>query len=70
MEIHPWDYLIVAASSERRAKACEAQLNVRRMPGLLSDIQEVIIVPDPGSKRVGSGGSAFYCLTEVLGQRR
>jgi len=69
MGIHPWDYLIVTASNERQAKAYEAQLSVRRKPGLLSDIQEVIVVPDPGSKRVGSGGSTLYCLMEVLGRR-
>ncbi len=46
--IHPWDYPIVTASNERQANAYEAQLSVRRKPGLLSDIQEVIVVPDPG----------------------
>ena len=54
--IHPWDYLIVTASNERQAKAYEAQLSVRRKLGLLRDIQEVIVAPDPGSKPVGSGG--------------
>jgi fucokinase len=64
--IRPWDYLIVTASHERQARAYEAQLCVRRSFGLLSDVREVLVVPDPGGKRIGSGGSTLYCLMEVL----
>jgi len=61
-----WDYLIVTASNEAQAKAYESQLAVRRELGLLSDVREAVVVPDPGGRRVGSGGSTLYCLMEVL----
>jgi len=64
-----WDYLIVTASNEAQAKAYESQLAVRRELGLLSDVREAIVVPDPGGRRVGSGGSTLYCLMEVLRRR-
>jgi fucokinase len=65
----PWDYLIVTASNERQAQAYQAQLDLRRELGLLSDIREVLVVPDPGGRRIGSGGSTLYCLMEVLSRR-
>lgn len=64
-----WDILIVTASNERQAEAYEAQLNLRRELGLLSDVREAIVVADPGGKRIGSGGSTLYCLMEVLHRR-
>ncbi len=67
--IRSWDYLIVTASNARQAQAYETQLSVRRELGLLGDVREVIVVPDPGGKRVGSGGSTLFCLLEVLRRR-
>jgi len=64
-----WDYLIVTASNALQAEAYESQLSVRRGLGLLSDVCEVIVVPDPGGRRIGSGGSTLYCLMEVLWRR-
>ncbi len=64
-----WDYLIVTASNEAQAGAYESQLTVRRQLGLLSSIGEAIVVPDPGGKRIGSGGSTLCCLMEVLRRR-
>ncbi|MBN1362676.1 MAG: hypothetical protein JW993_18910 [Sedimentisphaerales bacterium] len=64
-----WDYLIVTASNEAQAKAYESQLAVRREMGLLGDIREAIVVPDPDGRRVGSGGSTLCCLMEVLHRR-
>ena len=64
-----WDYLIVTASNALQASAYESQLAVRRGLGLLSDVREVMVVPDPGDRRVGSGGSTLYCLMEVLSRR-
>ena len=61
--------LIVTASNERQAEAYEAQLNLRRELGLLSDVREAIVVADPGGRRIGSGGSTLYCLMEVLRRR-
>ncbi len=67
--MNQWDYLIVTASNEAQAKGYELQLKIRQDLGLLSNVHNVIVVADPGGKRVGSGGSTLYCLMEVLGQQ-
>lgn len=64
-----WDYLIVTASNEAQARGYESQLALRREFGLLSDAREILVVADPGGKRIGSGGSTLYCLMEVLRRR-
>ena len=61
-----WDYLIVTASSPRQAAGYRSLLDVRRRFGMLSRVGEVLVVPDPGGRRVGSGGSTLFCLLEVL----
>jgi len=68
-KLNQWDYLIVTASNESQAKAYESQLKVRKDLGLLSSVRNVMVVPDPGGKRIGSGGSTLYCLMEVLDSR-
>ncbi|HCO94585.1 MAG TPA: hypothetical protein DIU00_11655 [Phycisphaerales bacterium] len=68
-KLNQWDYLIVTASNEAQARAYESQLKVRQDMGLLSSVRNVMVVPDPGGKRIGSGGSTLYCLTEVLDRR-
>jgi len=68
-KLNQWDYLIITASNEAQALAYESQLNVRKDLGLLSNISEVIVVPDPGGKRIGSGGSTLFCLMEVLNRQ-
>jgi fucokinase len=65
-KLNQWDYLIVTASNESQAQAYESQLKVRQDLGLLSSVSNVMVVPDPGGKRIGSGGSTLYCLMEVL----
>ena len=61
-----WDYLVVTASNGAQAAAYESQLAVRRELGLLAGVREVVVLPDPGGRRVGSGGSTIYCLLELL----
>ena len=62
----PWDYLIVTASNGAQAAAYEAQLRVRRELGMFTGVREVLVVPDPDGRRVGSGGSTVFCLLAVL----
>lgn len=69
MRLRQWDYLIVTASNALQAEAYESQLAVRGRLGLLSDVREVMVVPDPDGRRIGSGGSTLYCLMEVLSRR-
>ena len=61
-----WDYLIVTASNDQQASAYRSQLDLRRRLGLLGGVREVLVVPDPQGRRVGSGGSTVYCLMELL----
>ena len=68
-KLNQWDYLIVTASNEAQARAYKSQLKVRQDLGLLSDVRDVLVVADPGGKRIGSGGSTLYCLMEVLNQQ-
>ncbi len=63
-----WDYLVVTASNEAQAGAYRAQLETRRRLGFLSGVRRVLVVPDPGGRRVGSGGSTLVSLLEVLGR--
>ncbi|MHC4221173.1 MAG: fucose pyrophosphorylase domain-containing protein, partial [Planctomycetota bacterium] len=68
-KLNQWDYLIVTASNDAQAQAYESQLKIRQELGFLSDVCQVMVVADPGGKRIGSGGSTLYCLMQVL-QRR
>ena len=68
-KLQQWDYLIVTASNEAQAQAYELQLKVRKNLGFLSSVRDVLVVPDPGGKRIGSGGSTLYCLIEVLNRQ-
>ena len=61
-----WDYLVVTASNDAQAAAYDGQLRLRRELGLLAGIGDVLVVADPGGRRVGSGGSTICCLAEVL----
>ncbi len=61
-----WDYLIVTASNGSQASVYEAQLRLRRELGLLAGAREVLVIADPGGRRVGSGGSTIFCLMELL----
>ena len=61
-----WDYLIVTASNDAQARAYESQLALRRRGGLLSGVRHVMVVADPGGRRVGSGGSTICCLMNVV----
>ncbi|MHC4560365.1 MAG: fucose pyrophosphorylase domain-containing protein, partial [Planctomycetota bacterium] len=61
-----WDYLIVTASNIEQAQAYEMQLCLRQQLGFLECVREVLVVPDPGGKRIGSGGSTICCLLEIL----
>lgn len=68
-KLDQWDYLIVTASNDAQALAYESQLKMRRDLGLLSNVRDVLVVADPGGKRIGSGGSTLYCLIEALNRQ-
>ncbi|MCC6425320.1 MAG: hypothetical protein IT435_00735 [Phycisphaerales bacterium] len=64
-----YDWLIVTAASRAQAQGYEAQLGSRRAAGVLDAFGRVLVVPDPGDRRVGSGGSTLAALTEVVRRR-
>ncbi len=65
-----WDYLVVTASNEKQAAAYKKQIDLRRSLGLASGAKRILVVPDPGGRRIGSGGSTVHCLHHILGLER
>ena len=61
-----WHYLILTASNDLQADGYRRQLELRRRVGLLHSFEQVLVVADPGGRRIGSGGSTIACLQEVL----
>lgn len=61
-----WDYLIVTASNEKQADWYRSQLALRRELGCILGFDNVLVVPDPEGKRIGSCSSTLLCLIEVL----
>jgi fucokinase len=61
-----WDYLVITASNEMQAEAYRSQIALRQSLDLLPNVRDVLILPDPGGRRVGSGGGTLGCLTAIL----
>lgn len=57
-----WDYVILTASNEHQAEGFRKQLNQRRVSGALPSRTHFHVLPDPGGKRVGSGGATLGVL--------
>jgi len=47
------DYLTMTASNEAQAQAYKSQFKVRQDLGLLSDVHNIMVVADPGGRRIG-----------------
>lgn len=60
-----WDYLVVTAASESQAAAYRAQIDARRKAGQLPKTTRYLVIPDPGGRRVGSGGATLNVLSEI-----
>jgi fucokinase len=61
-----WDYLIITASNDKQAGVYQDMIDLRKSLGLISGVKRVLVVADPGGRRVGSGGSTIYCLLHIL----
>ncbi len=59
-----WDVCIITASNEDQAKAYRLQLEQRIKSKLLPTSTRFLVIPDPGGKRVGSGGATLNALLE------
>ncbi len=55
-----WDYIILTASNEHQARSYRTQIEDRRK--YLPSRTEVIVVPDEGGLRIGSGGATLSVL--------
>ena len=67
--MNPWNVVIISASSERQAELYRLEIQRRSISGMLPQGTEFLVVPDPGGRRVGSGGATINALG-VLGKNR
>ena len=65
-----WDYLVVTASHSFQAEAYEHQLALRKELGLVPGVRNILVIPDPEGRRVGSGGSTLHCLLSILNEEQ
>jgi len=63
-----WDYIILTASNEKQAEGFRAQLSEREMAGCLPPKTHFEVIPDPGGKRVGSGGATLGVIKYIAEQ--
>lgn len=61
-----WDALIVTASNDVQAEAYRMLLSSRNGSDVLAPFKRWLVVPDPGGRRIGSGGSTLFCLMEIV----
>ena len=62
-----WDICVLTASDERQAEMYRSQLDWRREAGLLPHGVQTLVLPDPGGRRIGSGGATLNALAQVAG---
>ena len=60
-----WDHVILSASNESQATAYRAQIDERLKEGRLPGNTKYSVIPDPGGKRVGSGGATLNILKYI-----
>jgi fucokinase / fucose-1-phosphate guanylyltransferase len=65
-----YDLLVVTAANRAQARGYEAELAGRERAGRLEGIREWRVVPDPGDRRVGSGGSTLNILSGLAKEER
>ncbi|MCX7818033.1 MAG: hypothetical protein N2652_02310 [Kiritimatiellae bacterium] len=57
-----WDWVILTAASEAQADWYAMALEAARQRGVLAGATRTLVVPDPGGRRIGSGGATFNAL--------
>jgi fucokinase len=57
-----WDAVVLTASSGRQAELYRSEIQRRQLSGALPAGAEFLVVPDPGDRRVGSGGATINAL--------
>lgn len=67
------DWLILTAANRAQARGYEAELRARAGTGPLANCRRWMVIPDPGDRRVGSGGATLavlYTLAQRLARNR
>lgn len=57
-----WDIIIITATNEKQAEAYRLQINIRKTFGFLPQESQILVIPDPGVKLLGSGLSTVFSL--------
>lgn len=65
-----WDYVVLTASNEQQAEGFRAQLNARKDAHFLPSATKFVVIPDPGGKRVGSGGATLNVIKYIAEQEK
>ena len=60
-----FDVIVITAANEAQAAGYREQVAWRRANGFFDDRTEVMVVPDPGGRRVGSLGATLNVLVEL-----
>ena len=61
----PFDMLVLTAANEAQAQGYRAQMAWRQANGLLDPATRVLVITDPGGRRVGSLGATLNVLAEI-----
>ena len=60
-----FDVIVITAANEAQAAGYREQVAWRRANGFFDDRTDVMVVPDPGGRRVGSLGATLNVLVEL-----
>ena len=60
--------LVLSAADEQQAEQFRYQLERREQLGLLYEVRDWMVVPDPPGRRVGSGGSTVHLIQALVGE--
>ena len=63
---HWWTAVILTASSQRQAEWYEGELRRREEAGKIPADVRYLVAPDPGDRRIGSGGATLNALRELV----
>lgn len=63
-----WDMVILTASNEAQAEIYRHEIETRCAARRLPEGVHYAVLPDPGGKRVGSGGATFHVLRYIAEQ--
>lgn len=57
-----WDWIALTAASESQADWYRLALDAARARGVIAPATRTLVVPDPGGRRIGSGGATLNAL--------